>query len=125
MQAAHYDELFRQNIRKYRAGELSFDEFAEFCEETIDKYRARADYILSTHTELYMSFAARAAKRSVEAIEAMDTGFELVIAYLNGGEDSLLDEALPYLTESIEGFKASLELNEECMELDGGVAGTI
>lgn len=119
----HYDELFRQKMEDFRAGNLSYDDFAAHCEAMIEKYRARAEVILESHTPLFLSFAERSARKQCEGIEAMENGFDLVIAFLNGGEEDLLEEAVPYLHESIEKFKEAIELNEECLELDGGVGG--
>lgn len=124
----YFDVLFKEKIYQYKRGEIDFDEFADWCEATIERKRDGAyDLTVTCQDELYLSFAARAGKKEVEACNAMEEGFQLILAFIDsGGEDeTLLDEALPYLQEAVRGILEAIELNEECLELDGGVAGTI
>jgi len=124
----HFDVLFQEKVDQYRSGEIDFDEFADWCEFTIDEKRQKGhDLITVCQDEIYLSFAARAGKKEVEAVDAMEQGFELILSFIHeGGEDeTLLDEAIPYLQEAVRGILEAIELNEECLELDGGVAGTI
>ena len=124
----NFDVLFAERVQEYRRGDISFDDFADWCEMTIEEKRVRAyDLVVTCQTEIYLSFASRAGKKEHEAVAAMEEGFELILAFINGGgeDDSLLDEAVPYLQEAVRGILEAIELNEECLELDGGVAGTI
>lgn len=124
----YFDVLFAEKITAYKRGQIDFDEFANWCEGMIEKKRDGAyDLTVTCQDELYLSFAARAGKKEVEACNSMEEGFNLILTFIDsGGEDvSLLDEALPYLKEAVRGILEAIELNEECMELDGGVAGTI
>ena len=123
----NFDVLFAEKVADLRAERISFDEFADWCEETIEEKRIRAyDLVVTCQTPIYMTFASRAAQKEHEAVAAMEEGFELILSYIADPEDdTLLDEALPFLKEAVRGILESIELNEECMELDGGLAGTI
>ncbi|MBT9583574.1 hypothetical protein IV102_09490 [bacterium] len=124
----NFDVLFAQRVAEYRNGEIDFDDFADWCEATIEEKRVRAfDLVVTCQTEIYLSFASRAGKKEHEAVASMEEGFELILAFINNGgdDDTLLDEAIPYLQEAVRLILEAIELNEECLELDGGVAGTI
>lgn len=123
----YFDVLFKEKVDEFRAEKISFDEFADWCEATIEEKRIRAEYlVIDCQTEIYLSFAERAAKKEHEAVAAMEEGFGLILTFINDpSDDSLLDEAIPFLQEAVRGILEAIELNEECMELDGGCAGTI
>ena len=101
--------------------------FADWCEATIEEKRVRAEYlVIDCQTEIYLSFAERAAQKEHQAVAAMEEGFGLILTFISHPEDdTLLDEAIPFLQEAVRGILEAIELNEECMELDGGCAGTI
>ena len=121
-----FDKLFSDQIARFRAGQVEFEEFAIWCEDKIEEQRVKADFLVNEcQTELYMSFAERAGMKGREGVETMEAGFEYIFAFLDGGEEELLDEALPYFQRSVALYKESIELIEECMELDGGLHGMI
>lgn len=123
----YFDVLFQEKVAEFRSGQLSFDQFADWCEAAIEEKRIRAEYlVIDCQTEIYLSFAERAAKKEHEAVAAMEEGFGLILDFLHDpSHDALLDEAIPFLHEAVRGILEAIELNEECMELDGGCAGTI
>lgn len=123
----YFDVLFKEKVQEFRSETITFDEFADWCEATIEEKRVRAEYlVVDCQTEIYLSFAERAAQKEHEAVAAMEEGFGLILAFISNPEDDgLLDEAIPFLQEAVRGILEAIELNEECMELDGGVAGTI
>jgi len=55
----------------------------------------------------------------------MEESFEMILSFLDGGDEELLDLAMPPLKAAVKGFREALELNEECLEFDGGLDGTI
>lgn len=123
----YFDVLFKEKVQEFRSEAISFDEFADWCEATIEEKRVRAEYlVVDCQTEIYLSFAERAAQKEHEAVAAMEEGFGLILTFIsNPDDDTLLDEAIPFLQEAVRGILEAIELNEECMELDGGCAGTI
>lgn len=123
----YFDVLFKEKVDEFRTEKISFDEFADWCEATIEEKRIRAEYlVVDCQTDIYLSFAERAADKEHQAVAAMEEGFGLILTFINDPSDeSLLDEAIPFLQEAVRGILEAIELNEECMELDGGCAGTI
>lgn len=121
----HFDERFSDKVAAFRAGELCFDEFAGWCEEQIAERRRKAESLINDcYSEAYLEYAARVAEKSSEAIEHMERGFHVIIEFLEGGPDELLDEAVPHLRSSVASFLEALELNDECLELSGGFMET-
>lgn len=120
----NFVQEFQNRTLLYRQGQLSFEELASWCEELIVEKREKARFwVEDCQTEVYLSFAQRAAERAHQTVESLEQGFECIIAFLDGGEDSLLDDALPFFEEAVKGIYDVINLNEECMELDGGVTG--
>lgn len=120
------DVQFAEKIAQLREGTLPFDDFAHWAEEIIDEKRRNGDYMIhETQTETYLSFAERSAEIQRESLEFMEAAFELILAFVEGGEEELLDEAMPPLRKAVAGFKKALELNENYMEIDCGLDGTL
>ena len=121
----HFDERFSDKVAALRAEELTFEEFADWCEEQIAERRRKAEYLLNEcYSEAYLEYASREVKKSREAIEHMERGFQFIVDFIDGGPDELLDEAVPHLRSSVASFLEALELNDECLELSGGFMET-
>lgn len=121
----HLDTRLREKIADLRGERITIDEFAVWVDETIIAKRNNAEEIWKCHTPLYMSFASRSAKRARQAMLDLEEGFGCLLDFLDGGDESLLDESIPWVQKAMQGFLETLDLDEECLELDGGVAGTI
>ncbi len=120
------DVLFEKKIADLRAGKVSLEDFARWSEDKIEEKRSNADYMLNDcQTEVYLSFAERSARKQRESYERMEESFEMILSFLDGGDEELLDLAMPPLKAAVKGFREALELNEECLEFDGGLDGTI
>lgn len=123
---SYFFERFATQVDDYRAGRLPFEEFADWCEAVIEERRQIADCLLNEcQGELYMSFCERSARRQHESVNLMEEAYELIFSFINGGEEAMLDEAYELLKQASGLMKDAIELNEECMELDGGVTGHI
>jgi hypothetical protein len=121
---ANFCQEYCRRVELYRRGELSFDEFACWCEELIVEKRERARYwVEDCQPEIYLSFAKRAANRAHLAVQDLEEGLSCIAAFLDGGEDSHLDDAIPYLEAAVKGVHEVISLNDECLELSGGVTG--
>ncbi len=121
----HFDERFSDKVAALRAGEMTFEGFADWCEEQIAERRRKAEYLIKEcYSEAYLEYAEREVKKSREAIEHMERGFQCIIDFIDGGAEELLDEAVPHLQASVASFLEALELNDECLELSGGFMET-